>query len=150
MPTMSTGFVRAAGYADKVRRVLFATAKGVEPQEIVRASAEFNMKVFEILQEKKVDKSDVVRIRCDYEIKDGKIEWKWDTLELEVYAREDKPLLSEAMKEVEEAREALKEIVTELSNLSSQLIDIAHRIDDLIQRVKREHIGEEEKTQEQQ
>ena len=145
MPTMSTGFVRAAGYADKVRRVLFATVKGIDPQEIVRASAEFNMKVFDKLQEMKVDKSDVVRIMCDYEIKEGKIEWKWDTLNIEVYAREDKPLLSEAMKEVEEAREALREIVSELSTLSSQLIDIAHKINDLIQRVRREHIGEEEK-----
>jgi len=147
MPTLSTGFVRAAGYADKVRRVLFARAKGLDPQEIVRAAAEFNMKIFDIMQKRKVDKSDVVRIRCDFNIKEGKIEWNWDTLELEVYTREERPLLSEAMKEVEESREALRELVTELSGLSTELMNIAQKINELVNRVRREHIGEEEKTE---
>jgi len=143
MPTLSTGFVRAAGYADKVRRVLFARAKGLDPQEIVKAAAEFNMKIFDVMQERKVDKNDVVRIRCDFTIKDGKIEWNWDSLELEVYSREEKPLLSEAMREVEESRKALREIVTELSGLSIELMNIAQKINELINRVRREHVGEE-------
>jgi len=143
MPTLSTGFVRAAGYADKVRRVLFARAKGLDPQEIVKAAAEFNMKIFDVMQERKVDKNDVVRIRCDFTIKNGKIEWNWDSLELEVYSREEKPLLSEAMREVEESRKALREIVTELSGLSIELMNIAQKINELINRVRREHVGEE-------
>ena len=99
-----------------------------------------------MMQERKVDKGDVVRIRCDFTIKEGKIEWDWNSLELEVYTREEKPLLSEAMKEVEESREALRELVTELSGLSTELMNIAQKINELINRVRREHIGEEEKA----
>ena len=105
------------------------------------------MKIFDIMQKRKVDKSDVVRIRCDFNIKEGKIEWNWDTLELEIYTREERPLLSEAMKEVEESREALRELVTELSGLSTELMSIAQKINELVNRVRREHIGEEEKTE---
>ncbi len=91
MPTLSTGLIRAAGYARKARRVLFATAKDVDPKEVVRASAEFNMKLFEKLREMGVRKEDVIRIRCDFDIieenGEKKIVWNWDTLDIEVYVK---------------------------------------------------------------
>ncbi len=91
MPTLSTGLIRAAGYARKARRVLFATAKDVDPKEVVRASAEFNMKLFEKLREMGVRKEDVIRIRCDFDIieenGEKKIIWNWDTLDIEVYVK---------------------------------------------------------------
>jgi len=139
MPTMSTGFVRAAGYADKVRRVMFARAKGVDPKEIVRASAEFNQKLFDILQEKGVKKDDVVRIKCDFDIKDGQIVWNFDTLQLEVYSKEEKPLLSEAMKEVEALRELLDEDVRALDDLAKQLADLSNKISEIVDKIRHEY-----------
>mgnify|MGYP000689843730 FL=1 len=55
---MSTGFVRAARYDDKVRRVLFALLrnKGVPNDEILRAAAEFNKKVFEEITKRGIEK----------------------------------------------------------------------------------------------
>ncbi|MEQ9715927.1 MAG: single- stranded DNA-binding family protein [Candidatus Asgardarchaeia archaeon] len=139
MPTMSTGFVRAAGYADKVRRVMFARAKGIDPKEIIRASAEFNQKLFDILQEKGVKKDDVVRIKCDFDIKDGQIVWNFDTLQLEVYSKEEKPLLSEAMKEVEALRELLDEDVRALDELAKQLADLSNKISEIVDKIRHEY-----------
>ncbi|MGQ4833644.1 MAG: single- stranded DNA-binding family protein [Candidatus Asgardarchaeia archaeon] len=151
MPTMSTGFVRAAGYADKVRRVMFAKAKGVDPKEIVRASAEFNQKIFDMLQEKGVKKEDVVRIKCDFDIQNGQIVWNYDTLQLEVYSKEEKPLLSEAMGEVEAVRELLDEDVRQLSELAKQLAEVSDKLNQLIEKIRREYTsvrGKEDEARE--
>ncbi len=108
---LSTGLVIAGAYADKVRRTLFAQAKGlgVESREIVRASAELNRVLFEILVNKlKVDKGDVVRIRINYTVKDGQIEWLYDTLEIEAFKRIPD---EEVMKIVKDAVGRIKEIL---------------------------------------
>ncbi len=87
---LSTGFVRAAGYADKLRRTLLAQNKGViASNETVRIAALINMKLFEVLREKNVEKGDVVRIMFDYDIveENGKktIKPHWDTFTIEIY-----------------------------------------------------------------
>ncbi|MEX2689009.1 MAG: single- stranded DNA-binding family protein, partial [Candidatus Njordarchaeum guaymaensis] len=70
---LMTGYVRASAYDRKVRRVLFALLKGkVSDDEILRASAEFNKKLFELLQKEGIDKRDVIRITCDFTIEDSK------------------------------------------------------------------------------
>jgi len=87
---LSTGFVRAAGYADKLRRTLLAQNKGVvAPNETIRVAALINMKLFDVLRENNVDKGDVVRIMFDYDILDdgGKktIKPHWNTFTIEIY-----------------------------------------------------------------
>ncbi len=87
---LSTGFVRAAGYADKLRRTLLAQNKGVvAPNETIRIAALINMKLFDILRDNNVDKGDVVRIMFDYDVVDenGKktIKPHWDTFTIEIY-----------------------------------------------------------------
>ncbi len=87
---LSTGFVRAAGYADKLRRTLLAQTKGiVQPNETVRTAAIINMRLFDVLRENNVEKGDVVRIMFNYEIveEDGKktIKVDWDSMTIEVY-----------------------------------------------------------------
>jgi len=85
---LSTGFVRAAGYADKIRRTFFALTKGkgVSPQEVVRTTARINMRLFDIFREKNIDKADVVRVIFEFEItEDKKLSIDWSTVTVEVY-----------------------------------------------------------------
>ncbi len=91
---LSTGLIIAGAYADKVRKVAFAQLKdelkrgNITPQTIVRRTAELNRLLYDILVNRlKVDKGDVVRIRIEYEVRNGDIEWKLDTLQIEVFRR---------------------------------------------------------------
>ncbi len=110
MPTMSTGLVIAGAYADKLRRTLFAQlredVKGgkVSNQEVARAAAEMNQLLFHILVEDlKIDKGDVVRVRVDYTVEDGTIKWDLGTLTVEVFKRmNDDEVQSIVKKRVEE------------------------------------------------
>jgi len=87
---LSTGYVRAAGYADKLRRTLLAQNKGVvEPNETVRVAAIINMRLFDVLREHNVDKRDVVRIMFNYDVVEegGKrtIKVDWNSMTIEIY-----------------------------------------------------------------
>ncbi|HIH72121.1 MAG TPA: DUF2258 domain-containing protein, partial [Thermococcaceae archaeon] len=74
MPKLSTGFVRASGYANKIRKVLFALTRGkLNPEEVIRASAQLNQYLFDKFQEMGIKKEDVVRISIEFNIKDGTI-----------------------------------------------------------------------------
>ncbi|NJE08737.1 DUF2258 domain-containing protein [Thermococcus sp. M39] len=140
MPRLLTGFVRAAGYANKVRKVLFAITRGkVNPEEVVRAAAELNQYLFNKFQDMGVKKEDVVRIEAEFEIKDGKIEWNYDSLKVEVYKKEEEEKLAEAMREVEESEKALELVIEELSKLSEKLRELSDEISQLVEKIKQEH-----------
>jgi hypothetical protein len=113
MATLRSGLVIAGGYADKVRRVLFAQLKDqiksgeLDSKEVARAAGELNRLLFEILVSKlQVDKGDVVRITVDYEVENGNIKWKLDTLKVEVWRRmpdeEIEPVLKSIVEKAEE------------------------------------------------
>lgn len=110
MPTMSTGLVIAGAYADKLRRTLFAQLRDdvkegrLSNQEVARAAAEINQLLFHILVEDlKMDKGDVVRIRVDYSVEDGSIKWNLATLAVEAFKRmDDDEVQSIVKKRVEE------------------------------------------------
>ncbi len=92
--TLRTGLVIAGGYADKVRRVLFAQLRDaiksgeLSNQDVARAAAELNRLLFEILVNRlHVDKGDVVRITIDYEVEPPEIKWKLETLQIQVWRR---------------------------------------------------------------
>ena len=94
VPELSTGLVIAGAYADKLRRTLFAQLRDqmkqglISGQEIARAAAEINRMLYEIIvNDLKVDKGDVVRIRISYDISGGSIKWITDTLRIEVFRR---------------------------------------------------------------
>ncbi|AEC52705.1 hypothetical protein PNA2_1790 [Pyrococcus sp. NA2] len=142
MPKLMTGFVRASGYANKVRRVLFAATRGkVPPEEVVKAAADINKVIFEKFQEMGVKKEDVVRITLDFEIEDGKIVWKPETLSLEVYKKEEEEKLALAMEEVEQMERTLENVVVELENLANKLKGVTDEILALVERIKQEHTG---------
>ncbi len=112
--TLRSGLVIAGGYADKVRRVLFAQLRDkikageLENREVARAAGELNRLLFEILVSKlQVDKGDVVRITVDYEVEDGTIKWLLDTLRIEVWRRVPQEEVDKAVKPVVEGAEEL-------------------------------------------
>ncbi|HLI46687.1 MAG TPA: DUF2258 domain-containing protein [Geobacterales bacterium] len=107
MPTLNIGTIIAGAYADKVRRTLFAvtrplqTSGQIKSEEVAYAAAQLNQTLYKIIVEKlKVDKGDVVRILVDFDVKEGKIEWKLDTLKIEWYVKKDQSFVDQAIKEV--------------------------------------------------
>ena len=122
MPQLSTGLVIAGAYADKLRRVLFAQLRDaikrgeIDNKTVARRAGELNRLLYEILVNKlKLDKGDAVRIRIEYEVKNGDIEWRLDTLRIEAFRRipddEVEKIVRESIGKVEEilAREITEE-----------------------------------------
>ncbi|MCC6015518.1 MAG: DUF2258 domain-containing protein [Desulfurococcaceae archaeon] len=96
MPRLSSGFVIAGAYADKIRRTMFAQMRDYVKrdkewgQRIALAIAQLNRFLYTLLVEQlKIDKGDVVRVRIDYDIdeQNKNIVWKWDTLTVEAFRR---------------------------------------------------------------
>ena len=60
---ISTGLILAYRFADKVRRALFAVFGNALPREAILASAaEINKRIYEILTERGIGKTDVIKI----------------------------------------------------------------------------------------
>jgi hypothetical protein len=96
MPRLSSGFVIAGAYADKIRRTMFAQMRDYVKrdkewgQRIALAIAQLNRFLYTLLVEQlKIDKGDVVRVRIDYDIdeQNKNIVWKWDTLTVEAFRK---------------------------------------------------------------
>ncbi len=137
---LSTGYVRASGYAHKVRRVLFALArKKVEPKEIIRASAELNQRIFEEFQKLNVSKEDVVRITVEFQIRDGSIVWDYDSLRIEVYRKGEEERLAKAMEEVEERERELEEKIRAIEEVALNLKKLTDELIERIEELKQEH-----------
>ncbi len=110
MARVSSGLIIAGAYANKLRRVMFATLKGkVNNKEVARAAGELNALLFELFREVGVEKGDVVRITVEYEIENGKIKWKWETLEVQHY------------KPVEETSAKIKELLPKILEKKEEL-----------------------------
>lgn len=110
MPVLRSGLVIAGGYADKVRRVLFAQLRDqlksgeIEGREVARAAGELNRLLFEILVDRlRLDKGDVVRIIVEYEVSNGRITWKLDTLSVQAWRRMPDEEIQPAVREVIES-----------------------------------------------
>ncbi|WP_346765973.1 single- stranded DNA-binding family protein [Thermococcus sp. 21S7] len=137
---LSTGFVRASGYAHKVRRVLFAlTRKKVDPREVVRAAGELNQRIFERLQELGVEKSDVIRITVPFRIEGGSIRWDYEALNIEVYRKDEEKRLAKAMEEVEERERELEEKIKAIEEVALSLKRLSDELIEKIEELKQEH-----------
>lgn len=122
MPTLSSGLVIAGGYADKIRRTAFALLRNAIKEGVIKSGdvaywvAQLNKFLYNILVEGlKVDKGDVVRIVVDYEVSPGKIEWKLDTLRIEVFRRVSETEVREALKSWLPKAEAIMTGIVEYS-----------------------------------
>ncbi len=105
MPSLSTGLVIAGAYADKLRRTLFAQLKDdvkngkLTSQEVARAAAEMNQLLYQIfVDDLKLDKGDVVRVRVEYDVEDGNIKWRLNTLTVEAFKRMSDDEIQETVK----------------------------------------------------
>lgn len=107
MPTLRSGLIPAAVYADKLRRVLFGQLRDLVRKDkefaskVAYYSALLNRALFTLLvEELKVDKLDVVRITIDYDVNEEKkeITWKWDSLRVEIYKRIPPESYAESLK----------------------------------------------------
>jgi len=94
VPRLSSGLVIAGAFADKIRRTVFAQLRDVIKEGAIKSGdvaysvAQLNKLLYSILVENlKVEKGDVVRIIVDYEVSEGKLEWKLDTLRIELFRR---------------------------------------------------------------
>jgi hypothetical protein len=122
VPLLSSGFVIAGAYADKVRKTVFAQLRDYVKrdkewsQKIAFSVAQLNRLLYNILVEQlRVDKGDVVRIRVEYDIDEaGKsIAWKWDSLAIEVFRRVPQAQVEEIVrKAVSRASEIAQAVVT--------------------------------------
>jgi len=107
MPTLRSGFVIAGAYADKLRRTMFAQLRNEIKEKKIKSSdvafhvAQLNKVLYRLfVDELKIDKGDVVRITIDYELTDKGIEWKFDTLKVEVFRRVPQEEVDAAVKKV--------------------------------------------------
>ncbi len=107
MPTLRSGLVLAAGYADKLRKTVFAQLKDYVKRDkefankIAYYIATLNRALFTLLvEELKVDKLDVVRITIEYDVDEVSkaLTWKWDTLRVEIYKRIPPETFEETLK----------------------------------------------------
>lgn len=96
MPTLRSGIVLAAGYADKLKKTAFAQLKDYVKRDkefagkVAYYVAMLNRALYTLFVEAlKIDKLDIVRVSIDYEVDEVNkaINWKWDTLRIEIYKR---------------------------------------------------------------
>lgn len=121
MPMLSTGYVIAGAYADKVRRVLFAQLRDmikrgeIENSTVARRAGELNRILFDIIVNRLgLDKSDVVRVRIEYNIENRDIKWVLDTLRIEAFRRIPDDQVARAVREtLAEAEKVLAREATE-------------------------------------
>jgi hypothetical protein len=121
---LSTGFVIAGAYADKLRRVLFAQLRDaiksgqIETKQVAFRAGELNRVLFEILVNKlKIDKGDVVRIRIEYDLSDGDIKWYYESLRVEAFRRVPD----------EEVGETVRSVVSNIEELLSRPVTAEER-----------------------
>lgn len=107
--SLSSGLVIAGAYADKIRRTLFAQLKDLVKQdksfskEVARAIGELNAVLFRILvEELKIEKGDVVRIRINYNVDPNtkKVIWDYSSLRIEVFKRVPDETVSRIVEDV--------------------------------------------------
>jgi hypothetical protein len=116
MPTLRSGLVIAGAYADKLRRTAYAQLRDmikegtIKPNQVAFAVAQLNKVLYRIfVDELRIDKGDVVRITIDYDVEPGNIEWKFDTLRIEVFKRVPDEEVQEVVKKVvQEATEIME------------------------------------------
>ena len=112
MPTLSTGLVRAAGYADKIRRTMFAQLRDaikageIDSKQVAYRVGRLNEILYKLLVETLgIEKHDAVRIMIDYEVSYGDIHFDWNSIQIEIY-RYDEDLSRKAVDELKKLLEA--------------------------------------------
>jgi len=106
---------------------------------ILKAAAELNKRVFEELQRRKIEKRDVIRIICDFDIKDNEIIWDWNSLKIEAYeeAAEIGAKMSALLAQMEEQDKLLEEALGKLIKIADKLREVADDMEKVINDLKK-------------
>ena len=124
---LSTGIIIAARFADKLRRVaLVAFSKLVDKNVILRDVAELNQQLYdEIVNKRKIDKLDVIRITVDAEYDPNENKIKFSNVKIqhfvpeercEDYAKDLKEKVEKLEKENKTLRDTLKTVLDTVKN----------------------------------
>lgn len=125
---LSTGYVWAAVYADKIRRTIYAQLKDLIKEnkalreQIPRDIAQLNVALYRVLVDNlKLNKTDLVRIRINYRIKENRIEWLPETLTIEAFKRIPE---EEVSRYLEELKASWKEFLAKGITYTAELIGV--------------------------
>ena len=98
MEVLSSGLVIVGAYDDKIRRTLFGMVKEVDSKELAKAAGELNRFLFRLfVEELKLDKGDVVRVRVPFEVVNGRVVWDLRSMEIEVFKRAEQGEVKKAL-----------------------------------------------------
>ena len=133
MPLLSSGFVIAGAYADKIRKTVFAQLRDYVKkdkewgQKIAFSVAQLNRLLYNVLVEQlRVDKGDVVRIRIEYDVDEASknITWKWDSLAIEIFRRVPQEQVEEIVKKtLSRVSEIMQAVITYNLALIGETVD---------------------------
>lgn len=131
MPEVSTGIVRLKYVVDKIKRELLV--EGYDPSAINEALSELEKIVKEKMLEKGLSDEDVVEVSLEYNVSDGKIIWKTETLNIVVY----RPLeeISSVKKEVEELKSRNRELEEKLAHVKEVLKEISDKVSKILSEI---------------
>ncbi|NPA69403.1 MAG: DUF2258 domain-containing protein [Crenarchaeota archaeon] len=115
---VSTGLVYLSGYADKLRRAMFAALKNhikqkiVTQKEVAYKVGIMNKILYEVLISRmKLDRHDIVRIRARLSVRDGAVIWDFASVSFEIWRR--------SPSDSEKAKEIFEEVLAEEQFMSS-------------------------------
>jgi hypothetical protein len=112
---LRTGVVIAARFADKLRRTAFAVFGRVVPrEEVVRAAAELNRKIYERLIAMGVGKLDIVRITVEAAVEGNKLVFGEPKIEWFIPHAEVEKQLQECEKRIAEMKQKIESLLKEL------------------------------------
>ena len=112
---LRTGVVVAARFADKLRRTAFAVFGRILPkEEVVRAAAELNRKIFEKLTAMGVGKLDLVRITVEVAVEGDKLVFGEPKIEWFVLHTEVEKRLQECERKMNEMKQKIELLLKEL------------------------------------
>lgn len=108
---LRTGIIVAARFADKLRRTAFAVFGGVVPRdEILKAVAELNRKVYERMVAMGIGKLDIIRVAVEAVVEDGRLVFGEPRIEWFV----PHVKLGECEKKLAELRQKIEELLRAL------------------------------------
>jgi hypothetical protein len=112
---LRTGIVIAARFADKLRRTAFAVfGKALPKEEILRATAELNKKIFEKLTAMGVGKLDLVRITVEAAVEEDKLAFGEPKIEWFIPHTEVERRLQECERRMNEMKQKIESLLKEL------------------------------------
>jgi len=131
MPEVSTGIIRLKYVVDKIKRELLV--EGYDPSAIGEAISELEKLVKEKMLERGLTDEDVVEVSLEYDVSDGKIAWKAETLNIVVYRPIEE--VASVKKELEELKKRNKELEEKITRMKEFLKEIGDKVSKMLSEI---------------